>query len=143
MDLSGVSTRVLVVELDRRDRQIDGLKAKRSQLLAEVADLDAQLRDFGVASPGRGRPAKKKRGSTRRTAKRAGAGRRRPRNTMKLADAIEKVLNGKTMSVKAIVPAVKKAGYKTTSQNFRTIVNQALLTNPRFKKVSRGQYTVK
>jgi hypothetical protein len=73
-------------------------------------------------------------------------GRRGPRtrNAANLADSLASVLKGKTMGVSEVATAVQRAGYKTTSPNFRTIVNQALLANPSmFKKVSRGQYTAK
>ncbi len=61
-------------------------------------------------------------------------------------------LKGKTLSVTELAEAVQKEHpgklmayncYKTTSPNFRTIVNQALLKDDRFKRVSRGMYTVK
>lgn len=57
---------------------------------------------------------------------------------------LEQVLAGATMSVSEAVDAVQRAGYKTKSENFRTIVNQALLANKdRFRKVARGQYTAR
>ena len=41
------------------------------------------------------------------------------------------------------VDAVQRNGYRTTSPNFRTIVNQTLIKHTdRFKRVSRGQYAV-
>ena len=43
-----------------------------------------------------------------------------------------------------VLEAVQKAGYKTVSKTFRTIVNQALIANGKvFRKVSRGQYTAR
>ena len=53
------------------------------------------------------------------------------------------VLSGKTMGVTELSEAVQKAGYRTTSPNFRTIVNQTLIKDKRFKRVERGLYTVK
>lgn len=44
------------------------------------------------------------------------------------------------MKVADAVAAVKKAGYKTKARDFATIVNQALINDERFKKVSRGHY---
>lgn len=70
-------------------------------------------------------------------------GRKRPRNDMNLVDSLAKLLRNKTQSVTDIAANVQKAGYKTTSPNFRTIVNQTLINNPAFKRVSRGKYTVK
>jgi len=69
-------------------------------------------------------------------------GRRRPRNETNLAEALVKVLKGKTMRVKDMVGAVQRAGYRTNAANFRTIVNQALIKNKgMFKKMGRGEYT--
>jgi hypothetical protein len=45
------------------------------------------------------------------------------------------------MSVTQATQKVQDAGYKTTAANFRTIVNQTLIRDNRFKRVSRGQYT--
>ena len=89
-----------------------------------------------------GRPAKKKKRIVRRkTKKKAG---RRPRNAGSLVESLKKLLTGKTMSVTEMADAVQKAGYKTSSPNFRTIVNQTLISNKRdFKRVARGQYTAK
>jgi hypothetical protein len=58
-------------------------------------------------------------------------------------DALERALTGKTMSVTDVAEAVQKAGYRTNSSHFRTQVNIALSKDPRFKRVGRGQYTVK
>lgn len=71
------------------------------------------------------------------------APRRRPRNDLTLVDALIKAIKGKTLGVSEIVDAVQKEGYRTTSPNFRTIVNQTLINNPAFKRVSRGKYAVK
>ena len=49
---------------------------------------------------------------------------------------------GETMAIgRTFAEAVQKAGYQTTSPNFRTIVNQTLLKKKHFKRVERGQYT--
>jgi hypothetical protein len=108
------------------------LRRKRSRLLAKVAALDERIRDLGGSVggvPRRGRVG-------------AIPGRKRPRNETNLADALAKVLKGKTMGVTEAAEAVQRAGYQTTAANFRTIVNQALIKNNKmFKKVDRGQYT--
>ena len=70
-------------------------------------------------------------------------GRKRPRNEMNLEDSLIELLRDQTLSVTQISEDVQKAGYKTTSPNFRTIVNQTLINSPAFKRVSRGKYTVK
>jgi hypothetical protein len=76
--------------------------------------------------------------------RRAGRGGGRGARSGSLADVLQSVLKNKTMSVSEAASAAKRAGYKTKSANFSTIVNQTLLANPRvFKKVARGQYTAK
>ncbi len=131
--LNSVATSALEAELRRRQRGLDSLIAKRDKLAAQVADLDSQIRELGGSVAGAvGRP----RGSGRR------GGGPRARNSMTLVDAMQKALRNKTLSVTEIAEVVQEQGYKTTSPNFRTIVNQALINNKKtFKKVSRGKYT--
>ncbi|UYV12322.1 MAG: hypothetical protein NCW75_13605 [Phycisphaera sp.] len=70
--------------------------------------------------------------------------RKRHRNDTNLVGALQKVLSGKTLGVTEAANAVQKAGYKTTSPNFRTIVNQTLIKHPdTFSKKGRGLYTAK
>lgn len=132
-------------ELERRSSQVDELVAEREQLLARVAELDAEISASG--GPGRrGRPRKTSGRKAVHAGKapaksRSSTGRKRPKNDMSLAEALAKLLKNKTMGVTEITSAVQKAGYKTNAENFRTIVNQTLIKDDRFKKVSRGQYT--
>ncbi len=103
---------------------------KRERLLAQVAEIDAELASYGYEAVGGTAPA--------------GGGRRRPRNTMNLVDALSTVLKNKTMGVSEAAEAVENLGYRSSSANFRNIVNQTLLKHKgNFKKVGRGQYTAK
>ncbi len=135
LSLRGVSVDALRKEIERRESKLDALEAQRDQLLGELETVEREI--SGIT------------GSARaiRSA-RAGVippGRKRARNVMNLAEAMKKVLQGKTMSVTEIAEAVQRAGYKTTSAgNFRTIVNQTLIKEKKdFKRISRGQYTAK
>jgi hypothetical protein len=152
--LKTVSLSELQAEVARRASDVGGLIAERDELAARVAELDEQIQLLsslsGSATPARrgpGRPAKKRgrpAGSKNRTTKRATKrtpGRKRPKNSMNLSESMAKMLKGKTMGVNEAATNVQKAGYKTNSANFRTIVNQTLIKDPRFKKVARGQYT--
>lgn len=116
--------------LRKRDRLLNQLAKVEAKLLVAGIEFDAPA---AAAAAGRGRPS--------------GGGvagvRRRPRNEMNLVDALAKVLDGKTMSVTDAAEAVQKAGYKSSSKTFRTIVNQTLIKSNRFKKIERGQYTTK
>lgn len=132
---SKVSTGELQAELKRRQQKLPALQRKHRKLSAELADLEKQIAGLSGPAPARaGRPA----------AKRAAPKRRRPKNKKNLADTLVSVLS-KTKPLRVIeaVAAVKKAGYKTTSKNFNTIVNQTLLKDKRFKQASRGKYLLK
>lgn len=149
--LSGVSVEALRAELDRR---LGDLETRRSELVAELEEVENEIESIGQ-SAGVGASAPRARTRGRRGRPRSaprttggGGGRRgggrRPRNEMNLVDALHGVLKGTTMGVTEMSEAVQKAGYRTSSPNFRTIVNQTLIKNPdRFKRVARGQYTAK
>lgn len=132
--LSGYSVSVLETEIMRRQRKLDKLQRKYQRLMSAAGKIERQILAQG-GDPGGG--------SVRRGRVGAIPGRRRARNDMNLVEALAKVLTGKTMGVTEVAEAVQRAGYKTTSDNFRTIVNQALIKSNLFKKVSRGQYTAK
>lgn len=128
-------------EMERRAALVGDMVRERDALLARVAALEAEIGVFGaspavVAKSGRGPGRPRKAASGGR-----GTGRKRPKNEMSLAEALAKLLKNRTMGVTEITSAVQKAGYKTNAENFRTIVNQTLIKDARFKKVSRGQYT--
>ena len=127
--LGRATTEDLQRELQRRQRSASRLIAKRDKLAGQLAELDAELASLGLES-GMGVTAR-------------GTVRRRPRNESNLADALVAELTGKEMSVTEAAESVVASGYKTSSANFRTIVNQTLLKDKRFKKVSRGRYTAK
>lgn len=71
-----------------------------------------------------------------------GAAGGRSRNDKSLPDVIESVLkkSGKPMKVGDIVAGAENAGYRSSSVNFRGIVNQALIKDERFTAASRGHY---
>jgi hypothetical protein len=116
-------------EIRRRERSVVPLERRRATLLGRIARLDDQIRAAGGSPNGR-------------AGRRAGGGRRRPRNEMTLSEALAKALRGKTVSVTDAAAAVQRAGYRTNSSNFRTQVNIALIKGP-FKRMGRGQYTAK
>ncbi len=132
--------------------------AAAQKAIAAVQTIDAQLGgvNYDIASlpaipgitpvapatRGRGRPkgSRNANSGNERTAR--GTARVRPQNASTLPVALAQVLRGKTMGVTEAAEAVQKAGYRTTGENFRTIVNQALLKHSDlFRKVARGQYT--
>lgn len=123
--LSDLSLAEINRELARRQRSVGTLEKRRAKLLKQLADLDGQISASGGLMKGWNR----------------GGRRTRPKNDVQLLDALKNTLKGKTMGVAEVADAVQKAGYQTTSPNFRTIVNQTLLKKKHFRRVSRGQYT--
>jgi hypothetical protein len=123
--VAAMSVTELQKELRRRSRRLPALERRRDRLMSKVAALDEMISALGGATGGQfGRGPRK-----------------RPHNDLTLVDALAKLLKGRTMSVTEAAEAVQKAGYKTSSSTFRTIVNQTLLKGDTFKKVSRGKYT--
>lgn len=132
MDLTTVSTSALQAEIQRRERGIEALRRKRDRLADELGEIEAELARLG------GRGGESGEGSD-------GAGARptapRARNRISLGDAL-----AQAMEVRAVVtPAeaaelVRANGYQSTSKNFNMIVSNALAKDPRFRRVSRGQY---
>lgn len=127
-NLGTLSIAQLQREIRKREkhsgRAVQNLQRRRAKVLSKLAGLDAEIARHG--------------GSIR-----GGPGRTRPQNDANLADSLAQVLKSTTMNVTGVALAVQKAGYRTTSPNFRTIVNQTLIKDARFKRVSRGKYTVK
>lgn len=120
--LNGLTTEELQAELRRRERQLGNLHRKREKLMHQIQEIDAQIiAEGGIVSDG--------------------VPRKRFRNDSKLADALVDLLSDQTLSVTEATQKVQDAGYRTTAANFRTIVNQTLIRDTRFKRVSRGQYT--
>lgn len=127
-NLSTLSTVHLERELRERRKAMQSLIRKREKLAARARELDEAIQKLG--------------GSVSALGGTIGL-RKRPRNDQNLVESLVKLLTGKTMGVTEAAIAVQKAGYKTTSPNFRTIVNQALIKDKRFKRASRGKYTVR
>ena len=121
-DLTGMSIEALQSEIKRREKQAKALQRRREKLVKQHAEVDAEIAAIGGVPGGAG-------------------GGRRPRNESNLPDALANVLYHKELTVTEAADAVRAAGYITTSPNFRTIVNQALIRDERFKRVGRGLYT--
>lgn len=72
-----------------------------------------------------------------------GPGRKRPRNESNLIEVLAAVLKGKTMGVAEAMEAVQTAGYRSSSPNFKAMVNGSLIKKKYFRRVERGRYTAK
>jgi hypothetical protein len=118
--LSSVPAAALRAELNRRQHGVRRLEKQRDKLMRTILKLEQQMTGMG-GGPGSGRA----------------------RNKQSLVEVLASVLKGKTLGVPEAADAVLATGYRSNAANFRLIVNQTLLKNKRFRKVSRGQYTVK
>ena len=136
----------LMAEVDRRRSMIGALAAQRDELSRQLDAINAEISDLESIGGGtaNGTTGGRGRGRARGSKRGARAGRGRGGNDKSLPALLHSILRGKTMSVPDMAEAAKKAGHKTKSKNFRTIVSLAILNNRKmFKRVSRGQYTAK
>jgi len=125
--LNTLSLNDIQKEIKRRERKVAALNRKRANMLKKLALLDAAI----IASGG----------SVQKKAGLMGVGGSRPRNKASLPDTMVSVMSKtKPMSVAEIEAGVLKAGYKTVSVTFKTIIFQTLKRDKRFKWKSRGQY---
>lgn len=131
--LKNISTKDLAREMRSRQRKLGTLHKRRDNLLrrasaieTEISELGGELSAMSLASGKRGRRG----------------GGKRFKNDVSLVEALHKALKGKQLGVTEVMNAVLASGYKTSAENFRVMVNQALLKHTdKFKKVSRGLYT--
>lgn len=138
--LNAVTTKDLQAELERREGNIEMLQDQRDSLLAELEEVENEMVALTGSVKGGLKPVTGKGTAAYSLRSRAA----RQKGGLSLADTLAKVLNGKTLSVTEAAEAVKKVGYGSRSPNLRTMVNQQLIGDKgRFKRVSRGQYTVK
>lgn len=128
-NLTKISVTDLNRELKRRQKGGQSLLRKRAKLVAKLDALDARIAELGITGAGLGVGA-------------VGGGKRH-KNETSLVESLAAVLKGKTLGVSEAAEAVQKAGYRTTSANFRTMVNIALINSGKFKRVARGQYTAR
>jgi hypothetical protein len=153
MTLKTISTTDLQAELARREQHGRHLHERRERLARELEAIDAELTSLGAAP--RSAPAGRRRREATQGSGEGGQGgqggdaqpregrepRQRAKNALSLGDAL-----AQAMEVRAVVtPAeaselVRRNGYTSTSANFGMLVSNALAKDPRFKRLSRGQY---
>ena len=120
--------------LDNRRREMTDLQRERSKLMQRLDALDRRL----GALAGSGARFRNGGGG-------GGGGGGRGRNSQSLVASMEAVLarSGKPMTVGDIMEAVRAGGYRSSSANFRGIVNQTLIKEKRFASAGRGIYQLK
>lgn len=111
--------------IDMRRVELTRLRKQRTELQRKLDGLDRQI------------------GKIEGSGRAGGGG--RARNAKSLTESLEEVLraSGKPMSVGDIVDAVQASGYRSSSDNFRGIVNQTLIKDKRFTAAERGVYQLK
>lgn len=130
--LSAMSTTALWQEIERRQKLLPKLIAQRDALNREIAELQ------GSATPEARKAAKLE------AAPKKARRRRRAKNKVGLADVLAACLKGKgKVTIPEAIAGVLAAGYKSKAANFRSVVNNMLLSDKRFKKVGRGEFTLK
>ena len=112
------------------------LEAKRTALLAEVADIEAALGSIGVAAPTK---VKSKAAVNAVTAPRTG---KRAKNELSLKEAVIQALGQASLGKEEILAALKKLGYKFTAKNPTNSLNTLLYgKKPKFKN-DGGKFSV-
>ena len=136
--LASVITQSLRAELNRRQSGVATLQRRHDVLMRQAAEIADEIAAMGGGVVG----ATGRRGPGRPPGRPAGR-RTRPHNELSLVEALQKALSSRTLSVTEAAQQVQTAGYRTSSANFRTIVNQTLIKSNKFRKVSRGKYTAR
>lgn len=132
--LSAIPTEQLRRELERRQRGVEALLGKRDTLRAEIAELDAQIRELEHENRRPGRSARGGKKSARLALP-------RPKNAISLPDAIAlEVEAGQTITPAEAARRVLANGYQTTAKTFTMVVANALSKDKRFKRIGRGEY---
>jgi hypothetical protein len=110
----------------QRRRDLQKLERKRAKVQRKLDQLDRKTTSLAGSALG---------------GRRGGRG-SRPRNESSLSEAIAQVLlkAGGAMNVGEIAEKVQAGGYRSGSANFRSIVNQRLVGEKRFKNAGRGMY---
>jgi sugar-specific transcriptional regulator TrmB len=127
---SNLSITELETILEDRRKELHRLHKERNQIQKRLEEIDAQIREL-EGGPEEGQEIPHAAG--------------RAQNEKSLIEMMEEVLTAAAapMRVADVTQKVIAAGYKTSSANFRGIVNQALIKDKRFVCTARGWYNLK
>ncbi len=126
--LAGLSIAQLQKYVAAKKNEYAELNRERSKLQAKIAKIDAKLAAIGGSSVGGGKP-----GGRAKNAKSLVA---------TIVELLEKAPKG--MGVGDILQGVEDSGYRSTSPNLRSMINQALIKEKKkFSKIDRGVYGLK
>ena len=120
--------------MEKKRRDLMDLGRERAALQKKLDAVDERIRQIGGGN-----------GFFGGVGGGGGRGGRRARNEKSLVEVMAEVLGrfGKAMKVSDIADAVQSAGYRSSSPNFRSIVNQQLIKDKRFTSAERGFYQLK
>ena len=135
--------------LEEKEGQLSKLAARRDDLAAELANVEAELAAAGGGGamrrgpgrpPGKRGPGRPKGSGKGRPGRKPG-----PKGQSDLHNAIRVVLKGSAEPMKLVDVAqkVKANGYKTKSKNFGVILGLRLSEMADVKRVERGVYSMK
>jgi hypothetical protein len=119
MSLASIPTVELSRELERRAQAVVSLEKKRDILLRELAGIEQRLLGTGIGW----------------------ASKPSVRNGMPLADALARSISlREQVSPGEASKRVIASGHLTNAKHFDMMVSNTLAKDPRFQRVSRGQY---
>jgi hypothetical protein len=129
MDIAIRNSGLSIIELERilqtRQRELKVLLRRRTRIERKLTALDERITRLGGT--------------------RAGGRVKRARNDVTLPEAIANVLgkSRKPLTVGDIMGGVQAMGYRSSSGNFRAVINQTLIKDKRFISAGRGLYEMK
>lgn len=131
----------LKAEIERRQKKLPRLTAQAEKLEKQLEAIRAEI----AALTGEPVKAFKTTRAAGGGAKPKGGGGKRPQNQQSLSEVLLSVLSKEApKTIKQIIEDIKAAGYQTTSNNFDTIVYQAISREKeKIEKVGRGLYKLK
>ena len=136
----------------RTAAEVNALGDRRTELLRELADVDAALAAAGSAPKrGPGRPRKidsalvGAKSAAKSGAKKGRTGKRGPRGEGGLQSMVRAALDGaaEPMKLADVAAKVLELGYQTSSTRFAVIVGQRLSEMKDVKRVGRGLYQLR
>lgn len=112
------------------------LEAKRTELVAAIAEIEAALGSMGAAAPVKIKARAKPAGAV------SSSKPKRAKNELSLKDAVIQAMGQSTLSKEEILAAVKKLGYKFSAKNPTNSLNTLLYgKKPKFKNTD-GKFSV-
>jgi len=133
-DLGSIPVEALRRELERRQRRLEALSARRAAIADEIAALDALIEAAE-------RPAGPQPGTSPRRHQPARLEIPLPKNALSLPDAAAlEAEPGAIVTPAEIARRVLASGYQTASKRFIAQVTHAMSADGRFRRVDRGRY---